>query len=87
MSAAARYELGSERAASGVQCFVGVSVTIGDDLLFVCGDRCCEAGVRTGGRKLEGSKREMDRNGSAYSALLVEYDDVLAFFPRVCCVF
>ena len=26
--------------ASGVQCFVGASVTIGDDLLFVCGDRC-----------------------------------------------
>ena len=47
----------------------------------------CEAGVRTGGRKLEGSKRETDRNGSAYPALLVEYDDVLAFFPRVCYVF
>ena len=47
----------------------------------------CEAGVRTGGRKLEGSKREMDRNGSAYSALLVEYDGVLAFLPRVCFVF
>ena len=26
----------------------------------------CEAGARTGGRKLEGSKRETDRNGSAY---------------------
>ena len=37
----------------------------------------CEAGVRTGGRKLEGSKRETDRNGSAYPALLVEYDDDL----------
>ena len=43
----------------------------------------CEAGARTGGRKLEGSKRETDRNGSAYPALLVEYDGVLAFFPRV----
>ena len=31
----------------------------------------CEAGVRTGGRKLEGSKRETDRNGGAYPALLV----------------
>ena len=28
--------------ASGVQCFVGVSVTIGDDLLFVCDDRCAK---------------------------------------------
>ena len=49
--------------------------------------RRCEAGARTGGRKLEGSKRETDRNGSAYPALLVEYDDVLVFLPRVCCVF
>ena len=50
-------------------------------------DQDCEAGVRTGGRKLEGSKREADRNGCVYPALLVEYDDVLAFLPRVCCVF
>ena len=47
----------------------------------------CEAGVRTGDRKLEGSKRETDRNGCAYPALLVEYDGVLACLPRVCCVF
>ena len=47
----------------------------------------CEAGIRTGGRQLEGSKRETDRNGNAHPALLVEYDGVLAFFPRVCCVF
>ena len=45
----------------------------------------CEAGARTGGMKLEGSKRGTDRNGSAYPALLVEYDGVLTFFPRVCC--
>ena len=47
----------------------------------------CEAGVRIGGRQLEGSKGGTDRNGKVYPALLVEYDGVLAFFPRVCCVF
>ena len=40
----------------------------------------CEAGARTEeGRELEGSKTETDRNGSAHPALVVEYDDVLAF--------
>jgi len=34
--------------------------------------RACEAGARTGGRKLEGGKRETDRNGSATSTLMVE---------------
>ena len=33
---------------------------------------CCEAGARTVGRKLEGSKRETGRNGSATSTFVVE---------------
>ena len=32
----------------------------------------CEAGAHTGGRKLEGGKREIGRNGSATSTVMVE---------------
>ena len=42
----------------------------------------CEAGARTGGRKLEGGRRETDRNGSATSTLMVEYRMTCWPFPR-----
>ena len=59
----------------------------GTDSPEAVGSSSCEADARTGGRKLEGSKRETERSGRAHPALLVEYDGVLAFLPRVCCVF
>ena len=51
LSAAARYELESESEWSAV--FVGVSVTIGDDLLFVCDDRCAKQPLRNQSRMMK----------------------------------
>ena len=39
--------------ASEVQCFVGVSVTIDDDLLWICDDRCAKQPLRKQSRMVK----------------------------------